>query len=78
MQRTCSLTTARKLFPRFRLGPISRASDAAWLTPQALDVSGDGNLSFQEFAQACRTQGFSGDVKKLWKELDDDDSGVRS
>jgi Ca2+-binding EF-hand superfamily protein len=44
----------------------------------ALDRSGDGKLSFVEFTSACRSIGFSGNIKKLWGELDDDGSGVIS
>merc|ERR1719159_1952142 len=44
----------------------------------ALDRSGDGKLSFVEFTSACRAVGFSGNIKKLWHELDDDNSGVIS
>jgi Ca2+-binding EF-hand superfamily protein len=47
---------------------------AAWR--RALDVSGDGKLSFMEFTNACRAIGYAGSVSKLWKQLDDDDSGV--
>merc|ERR1719478_157376 len=43
---------------------------------RALDVSGDGKLSFMEFTNACRAIGYAGSVSKLWKQLDDDDSGV--
>jgi hypothetical protein len=43
---------------------------------KALDVSGDGRLSFQEFTKACRALGYAGNIANLWKELDDDDSGV--
>jgi Ca2+-binding EF-hand superfamily protein len=43
---------------------------------KALDTSGDGKLSFQEFTKACRALGYAGNIAALWKELDDDDSGV--
>merc|ERR1719271_822670 len=55
-----------------RYGSIYRA----WR--QGLDTSGDGKLSFTEFTDACRAIGYAGHVRKLWGELDDDDSGVIS
>eukprot|EP00747_Dinoflagellata_sp_TGD_P108845 gnl/TRDRNA2_/TRDRNA2_170538_c1_seq1.p1 gnl/TRDRNA2_/TRDRNA2_170538_c1~~gnl/TRDRNA2_/TRDRNA2_170538_c1_seq1.p1 ORF type:complete len:954 (+),score=191.39 gnl/TRDRNA2_/TRDRNA2_170538_c1_seq1:1-2862(+) len=42
---------------------------------QCLDADGNGKLTFGEFAQACRYLGYAGDIKKLWKSLDDDNSG---
>merc|ERR1719453_275076 len=47
---------------------------AAWRN--GLDQSGNGKLSFTEFSKACRDMGFLGDVQKIFKELDDDDSGI--
>merc|ERR1719399_2318827 len=43
---------------------------------RALDVSGDGKLSFVEFTSACRAIGYAGSIQKLWEQLDDDNSGV--
>jgi hypothetical protein len=55
-----------------RFGSIYRA----WR--KGLDTSGDNKLSFVEFTDACRAIGYAGSSKKLWRELDDDDSGVIS
>jgi len=55
-----------------RFGSLYRA----WR--KGLDTSGDNKLSFIEFTDACRAIGYAGNLKKLWKELDDDDSGVIS
>merc|ERR1719247_964784 len=41
-----------------------------------LDTSGDDRLSFQEFCMACRANDYRGNLKCLWEELDDDNSGV--
>ena len=41
-----------------------------------LDISGDGKLCFQEFCAAARANEFRGSLLKVWKELDDDNSGV--
>jgi Ca2+-binding EF-hand superfamily protein len=41
-----------------------------------LDVAGNNRLSFTEFCTACRNIGFDGNMLGLWKELDDDNSGV--
>jgi len=40
---------------------------AAW---RALDYERRGALSFGEFCRACRTIGFHGNLKQVWKELD--------
>lgn len=40
---------------------------AAW---RALDYERRGALSFGEFCRACRTIGFHGNLKQLWKEID--------
>merc|ERR1719326_1524854 len=40
-----------------------------------LDLDGGGTLSFIEFCQAVRHQGYVGDMKKLWSEMDTDGSG---
>jgi len=48
----------------------------AWRT--SLDDDGNGRLSFGELCEACRKESFEGNIKKLWKELDDDDSGLIS
>ena len=39
---------------------------------QVLDVADRGKISFVEFANACRTIGFQGAVRKIWKVLDED------
>jgi len=49
---------------------------AAWRF--ALDWSGDGRLSKTEFCDACRNHGFQGNVIRVYKQLDDDNSGVIS
>jgi len=38
-----------------------------WLN---LDRDGGGTLAFQEFCRAARDEGYAGDLKALWKELD--------
>merc|ERR1719506_972221 len=40
-----------------------------------LDKNNTGKLSFVGFCNTCRDIGFAGPLKKLWKEMDDDDSG---
>merc|ERR1719506_2719692 len=40
-----------------------------------LDLDGGGTLSYIEFCQAVRHQGYVGDMKKLWSEMDTDGSG---
>jgi len=47
---------------------------AAWRN--GLDSNGNGKLSFLEFSKACRDMGFLGNVQKIFKELDNDDSGI--
>lgn len=42
---------------------------------KALDTDGNGRLSYIEFCSACRALGYAGNVKTLWKILDDDNSG---
>eukprot|EP00928_Gymnodinium_smaydae_P020502 TRINITY_DN1791_c0_g2_i1.p1 TRINITY_DN1791_c0_g2~~TRINITY_DN1791_c0_g2_i1.p1 ORF type:complete len:1251 (-),score=231.11 TRINITY_DN1791_c0_g2_i1:58-3738(-) len=46
---------------------------AAW--KHLLDNDGNGKVSFVEFCLAMRDVGFKGNMKKLWKELDQDGSG---
>lgn len=46
---------------------------AAW---RALDTERRGALSFGEFCRACRTIGFQGHLKQLWKELDAKGNGA--
>lgn len=46
---------------------------AAW---RALDYERRGALSFGEFCRACRTIGFHGNLKQVWKELDANDLGA--
>merc|ERR1719160_2246152 len=55
-----------------RYGTIYRA----WR--MGLDKAGRGSMSFMEFTNAARSVGYSGNIKKLWFELDDDNSGVIS
>merc|ERR1719230_2325137 len=45
---------------------------------KGLDTSGDGKLSFTEFCNSCRAIGYTGNLKKLWNELDVDKSGFVS
>jgi Ca2+-binding EF-hand superfamily protein len=45
----------------------------AWRT--ALDLDGNGRLSRNEFFGAARALGYSGNLKDLWAELDEDGSG---
>eukprot|EP00930_Biecheleria_cincta_P033132 TRINITY_DN22945_c0_g1_i1.p1 TRINITY_DN22945_c0_g1~~TRINITY_DN22945_c0_g1_i1.p1 ORF type:complete len:1131 (+),score=224.92 TRINITY_DN22945_c0_g1_i1:60-3395(+) len=47
---------------------------AAWR--YGLDVTGQGRLSFVDFSKGCREVGFAGNVKRVFKQLDDDDSGL--
>eukprot|EP00931_Biecheleriopsis_adriatica_P099831 TRINITY_DN7460_c0_g1_i1.p1 TRINITY_DN7460_c0_g1~~TRINITY_DN7460_c0_g1_i1.p1 ORF type:complete len:1278 (-),score=287.92 TRINITY_DN7460_c0_g1_i1:32-3865(-) len=42
---------------------------------QALDLDGNGRLSFCEFCHALRDLGFAGSVKGFWQELDSDGDG---
>eukprot|EP00929_Paragymnodinium_shiwhaense_P116402 TRINITY_DN8590_c0_g1_i1.p1 TRINITY_DN8590_c0_g1~~TRINITY_DN8590_c0_g1_i1.p1 ORF type:complete len:1661 (-),score=510.83 TRINITY_DN8590_c0_g1_i1:48-5030(-) len=41
----------------------------------ALDLDGNGRLSFNEFCAALRELGFNGNVKELWHFLDEENSG---
>merc|ERR1719313_712831 len=41
----------------------------------ALDTSGDGKLSKMEFYAAARAVSYNGNLKQLWDDLDDDNSG---
>lgn len=45
----------------------------AWRT--VLDSGEIGRLSFQQFCHSCRAMGYCGNLKQLWKELDEDGSG---
>lgn len=42
---------------------------------KALDLDGNGRITYNEFCLACRLMGVPGSVKKLWKELDENGSG---
>lgn len=57
----------KKLLVR-KFGSILRA----W---RKVDSDGNGRLSYNEFCGACRALGYAGNVKILWMELDDDNSG---
>jgi len=48
---------------------------AGW---RALDLDGNGRLSFQEFCIACRKMGYHGNLKLLWNELDANNNGFVS
>lgn len=49
---------------------------AAWRV--GLDRDGNGKVSFGELLQSCRELGFSGNVRKLWMDLDVDKGGFIS
>merc|ERR1719262_1150494 len=40
-----------------------------------LDSDGSGKLSFVEFCNSARAEGFAGNLKALWKEMDADGEG---
>merc|ERR1719421_2297355 len=40
-----------------------------------LDTDGSGKISFVEFCNAARNQGFAGNLKSLWKEMGGADDG---
>merc|ERR1719262_831211 len=42
----------------------------------ALDLDGNGRLSFGEFCMALRDLSYNGNVKQLWAELHSDGSGL--
>lgn len=44
----------------------------------ALDLDGNGKLSFGEFCQAMRNLGYGGDVKNIWRMLDNNGDGFVS
>lgn len=46
---------------------------AAWT--EHLDSDGSGEMDYQEFVQACRSIGFQGSLKKVYREMDKDGSG---
>lgn len=48
----------------------------AWV--KALDNDGNGRLSKMEFFDAARALGYKADLRELWKELDQDGSGMIS
>merc|ERR1719482_1271020 len=48
----------------------------AW--KEVLDVDQIGHLCFTSFCKACRDTGYNGNIKKLWAQLDYDDSGFIS
>jgi len=48
---------------------------AGW---RALDIDGNGRLSFNEFCIACRKMGYHGNLKKLWRQLDENCNGFVS
>lgn len=43
-----------------------------------LDADGSGKITFMEFCQAARSVGYGGNLKALWAELDEDNSGFIS
>jgi len=45
---------------------------AGW---RALDLDGNGRLSFVELCTACRSMGYHGNLRKLWQELDRNGDG---
>merc|ERR1719487_1746203 len=45
----------------------------AWT--MGLDSDGSGKLSFVEFCNSARAEGFAGNLKALWKEMDADGEG---
>ncbi|CAK9070854.1 unnamed protein product [Durusdinium trenchii] len=49
---------------------------AAWRV--SLDPDGNGRISFGEFNHRCRQMGFTGNLRKLWGELDTDKCGFIS
>merc|ERR1719486_580674 len=61
-------TLKRELIHRY--GTIT----AAWR--HGLDFSSTGKVSFIEFCKACRNMGVQTDVRKIFRELDEDDSGI--
>jgi len=48
---------------------------AGW---RRIDQDKNGRLSFYEFCNACRAMGYTGNLKKLWKELDENGNGFIS
>merc|ERR1719305_1185508 len=63
-----NLTEFKKVLSE-KFGNMARA----W---RIMDSDGNGKLSFMEWCQACRATGYNGDVRSIWKELDDDESGI--
>lgn len=49
---------------------------AAWRV--SLDPDGNGQISFGEFNHRCRQMGFTGNLRKLWGELDTEKTGFIS
>lgn len=57
-----------RTFLKARFGSII----AGW---RAIDLEGNGRLSFQELCRACRSLGYHGNLRKLWDELDRNGDG---
>merc|ERR1719305_724280 len=63
-----NLTEFKKVLSE-KFGNMARA----W---RIMDSDGNGKLSFMEWCHACRATGYNGDVRNIWKELDEDESGI--
>merc|ERR1719359_780479 len=48
---------------------IRKYGSIAMAWKYALDLSGDGKLSFSEFCHACRNNDYQGNLRDLWKIL---------
>lgn len=54
----------------FKQALIKRCGSLLGAWREALDLDGNGRLTFGEFTQALHRLGFHGDVKGLWRQLD--------
>lgn len=64
----CTLAEFRVMLEK-RFGNYVRA----WR--QALDTDRSGRITYIEFCKACREMGVPGSLKRLWQEIDDNNSG---
>lgn len=68
----CGLHTVKG----FKEALIKRCGSVLGAWREALDLDGNGRLTFGEFTKALHILGFHGDIKGLWKQLDSRGQGI--